>query len=278
MKGVLFILSILLTINSFSQYSFGVIGKINRTVTNYYLFNRYDKDCRLDYSTSLESRKERLFIIGDTLCKGTKNKCFLVVVDTSILWVEKVFVENYRGIENELTEIKKNIPGLRDRYLLAIKERSKIEIEDSLRAIEQIKTDKLIEDSLKKELDKSLTILRTKNIVLVDWSWNYPNEYSSFTEVKVQVINPFKQKIKYIWFSFKALNDVNDPVKDGISGATLKTVQGIGPIEYGGTGTYTFETVFYSKVIATLKMTQIKIQFFDGTTKLINNPIQLDSD
>ena len=59
---------------------------------------------------------------------------------------------------------------------------------------------------------------------------------------------------------------------------TEKTVQGIGPIDYSEKGSYNFESVLYSKVVESMKIKQIKIQFFDGTVKVISNPKSLNID
>lgn len=135
--------------------------------------------------------------------------------------------------------------------------------------------EKKYSDSVNAEADKTLKTLRDKNIVLVNWSFSYSNEYSSFVDIDINLINPYKQKIKYAYITFQAFNPVGDIVKSP-KGKTTETVTAIGPIEYSQDGTYKFENVFYSKVIDSMKITSIKIQFFDGTTKTIPFPKSLD--
>ena len=133
-------------------------------------------------------------------------------------------------------------------------------------------------DSLNKELDKIHAIYRQNNLFLLHWSWSYPNENSKFVDVDITVINPYKQKIKYVWFTFIAFNPVGDPIRNGINGKTEKIAKGIGPIKYGDKGSYNFESVFYSKVIDNIRVKQIKIQFFDGTFKIIVSPREVNKE
>lgn len=68
--------------------------------------------------------------------------------------------------------------------------------------------------------------------------------------------------IKYAYITVTAKN----PVQDKIG---TKTLQAIGPIKPGKGGSYSFETVFYSRAAKYLFMENIKIQYMDGTVKII---------
>lgn len=71
-----------------------------------------------------------------------------------------------------------------------------------------------------------------------------------------------KKRIKYIFTTVAALNAVGDPV-------SVKTLKSIGPIEPSESESYTFDTSFFSKIIERIKITGLKIQYFDGSIKII---------
>lgn len=86
------------------------------------------------------------------------------------------------------------------------------------------------------------------------------NEYT--TGFSISVANRAKKVIKYAWVTVTAFNAVDDPVG-------TKTVQGVGPVSPGEDGEWTFERVIYSKVVDYLRITGLKVQYMDGTQKLI---------
>ena len=288
MKSVLFIAFCLITNTTLSQKELFVKGypveKSKGFGINIFSDITYKKKCEVEYQTLKVAKDSVFYVIGDSSCGPDLFSNWYVIVYSNgkKYYSPKYQFKNTNILDSQISILNSTNTTVKDRINSALLEIEQINILRKKQEEEnkKIQYEKELQetDSLLKLFDKNMTILRNKNWVLYDWSWEYPNEYSSFTEVTVKVINPYKQRIKYIWFSFQAFNDVDDPVRDGITGATTKTVKGIGPIEYGGTGTYTFETVFYSKVIGKMKMTQIKIQFFDGTSKLIKNPTQLNSD
>lgn len=74
-----------------------------------------------------------------------------------------------------------------------------------------------------------------------------------------------KKKIKYIYTTITALNAVDDVIQ-------RKTLTSIGPIEPEDAGSYSFDKAFFSKLIESIRISQLKIQYFDGTTKILVNP------
>ena len=85
-------------------------------------------------------------------------------------------------------------------------------------------------------------------------------DYSS--GFKIVVGNHKNKTIKYVWITVNAINPVGDLV-------ATKTVRGIGPVTTGDFGTWTFDNVIYSKVVESLKITGIKIQYMDSSVKQI---------
>ena len=255
---------------------------------NTYLFTSLDLD-KCEGKNSIASKNKSFYIIGDTVCSRSSKLWYLILLDTSIVFLEKWFVKERSQADSSIKKFQASIPNLHERKFFASKEiirledeeRKRIEEEDKqaeLLAVQKEKEDRKSLDSLNKLMDQLMVTARSKNLVLYDWSWYYANEYSSFAEVDITIINPYRQKIKYLWFTFRAYNPVDDIIRDGVTGKSDKTVQGIGPIEYSDKGSYHFENVFYSKVIDKIKITQIKVQFFDGTYKVISNPNKIIRD
>ena len=233
-----------------------------------YLFSNYKIDnCNADYSNTVKVYDDDLFVIGDTACNEISSKSYIVVYKNKRFMVEKFYFNNSSDIDNTIQFAKRVNPNISLRERLAFD------------FVKKQTTSKLQElKGIRYQLDSLFKICRDRNLVLRKWSWSYASEKSSFVDLDISVINPYKQRIKYIWFTFKATNPVGDPAKDMRTGQSEKTVQGVGPIEYGNEGSYTFESLFYSKVIETIKVTKIKIQFFDGSEKIITNPLVFGSD
>ena len=270
------------TIVSNSQTVYSVIGQMYNE-EKAYLYSKVDTS-KCEYNgLSVISHDNNFFIIGDSSCNNGLNKWYMVFLDSQVVFAEKFYFKEVKLIDRQLSKIKSYTPELKERISNMPREIARVKQDDSIKAEketaiaigeekEREKQNKKTLDSLQKLIDANLAIYRVRNWVLWKWSWSYANEYSSFTDVDIELINPFKQKIKYLWITFTATNPVGDPVRDGISRATEKTVKGVGPIEYGDHGSYQFESVFYSKVIESMQIKQIKLQFFDGTFKTITKP------
>lgn len=285
MKLVLFISLCLLSNITHSQNIMYVKGyprdNSKSIAVNIFTEIASDPKCEVNYQTLKIANDSVFYIIGDSVCgPGIFSNCYVIAYTNGYKYYSpKYQFKNTAYLDSQIVILKSTSTTYKDRINSALLEIDSIKKLQAKQDEENVKTQIQKElkeiDSLQKVWDKYMTVLRGKNLVLYNWSWNYPNEYSSFTDVSIEVINPFKQKIKYISFTFQAFNAVDDPVKDGISGATLKSVKGIGPIGYGEKGSYKFESVFYSKIISTMRITQIKIQFFDGATKTITNPVSI---
>lgn len=116
-----------------------------------------------------------------------------------------------------------------------------------------------------KKVEEILDYYKKYPVSVYSWSWGSKNEYSNYKGVDVEFYNSSKKTIKYVHVTFQAVNSVGDP----ISGAT-KTVKGIGPIEPGSFGAYSFEDVWYSNTINKVKIIKIKVEYMDNTIKIIN--------
>lgn len=78
----------------------------------------------------------------------------------------------------------------------------------------------------------------------------------------ISINNMAKKTIKYIFYTITATNPVDDKVG-------TKTVKGIGPIKSNDSGSYEFENAIHSKAAHYLSLDLIKVEFMDGTFKVI---------
>ncbi|WP_185288015.1 hypothetical protein [Chryseobacterium lactis] len=95
----------------------------------------------------------------------------------------------------------------------------------------------------------------------------YPTDNISATGASFKILNLSKKTIKYIWFTVAGKNAVEDLVKS--DGSFYKTLRGIGPVEPHAGGSWSFDYVWLTDIIQTLKISTIKIQYMDGTFKTI---------
>lgn len=79
----------------------------------------------------------------------------------------------------------------------------------------------------------------------------------------INMLNLSSKSIKYVYMTVNIYNPVDDLIGK-------KTVRGIGPIEGNSNASFSFENVMYSNIATKLSLETIKLQFFDGTTKLLS--------
>ena len=118
----------------------------------------------------------------------------------------------------------------------------------------------------KSEINELLNAINTtasKGLTILDWSVVDESEYTKGTGVKIQVLNPTKKDIKYIWFTLQGYNPVSDPV------GALITLRAVGPIKPDSSGEYSFEYTWHSDIVETAKFKKIRVQYMDGTQKTI---------
>lgn len=151
------------------------------------------------------------------------------------------------NIDWKIKEAKKREKGLN------------IEI-DSLRHIDSIlnikknKNDSIkYEKSIQNELDKGL-----RNKLQITEFTITGNDYQ--VGFNIGIANYVKKTIKYSYITIAGYNDVKDI-------EAKKTFKCVGPINFVTTANYSFENAFYSKVITSLKITKIQIEYMDGSKK-----------
>lgn len=151
-----------------------------------------------------------------------------------------------------------------------------------LKSLDSIQQDALLEsllsilkgktDAIKKELQEKVKPYLAKgklNGMLIGKSNVFDvSEYTEGTGYEVSFANTSKKTIKYIWFSVKGINAVDDVV-------SIKTVKGIGPIKTDEVASYSFDYMWLTDIVERSRLTTIKIQYMDGTIKQIVKPNDL---
>jgi len=79
----------------------------------------------------------------------------------------------------------------------------------------------------------------------------------------ISLSNFGNKTIKYVFITVTSTNPVHDKVG-------TKTVKAVGPIKPDETGSYEFEDIIYSTTAKYLSIDNVKIQYMDGTIKLIS--------
>ncbi|WP_231464786.1 hypothetical protein [Pedobacter sp. Leaf132] len=82
------------------------------------------------------------------------------------------------------------------------------------------------------------------------------------TGIRFSVFNFSKKKIKYVYATVSAINPVGDLV-------SKKVATGVGPILAGESASYSFDNLFFSRVAERVKISVLKVLYFDGTSKTL---------
>jgi hypothetical protein len=126
---------------------------------------------------------------------------------------------------------------------------------------EKIKQERLAKSEKNKQ---ELLMYISKNDLFI-LSHSFPEaDNLKYPGFRISIFNSKKTKtIKYIWFTLTAYNAVDD-----VEGT--KTVQAIGPVYPLKIADYEYDIVFRSNVVDYCKITNIKIQYMDGSVTLFN--------
>jgi len=131
------------------------------------------------------------------------------------------------------------------------------------------------------EVEGALNTLKSKSkygLAILTASIYDISEYTEGTGFSITIYNPTKKTIKYVTTTFIGYNAVKDPVKDFRTRSTQLTLRGVGPIEPGESVTYTRDYAWMTDLVETFKITSVKVQYMDGSTKMIKDPKQIRID
>ena len=252
MKKLLFLLSLFLITWSFAQTSKDSI--LFFTSSSASIYPVMGSDCYpVGSSNKKYSPKNLLFITNISECNryGTKKDVLEVYFDGSKHYLLADNTETnifmLKGNESSLDDFKKLIVNRNAQ--------AKDSADHYAKIISEVYMRKLIKESSEKITSKKkygIGILKAN-----------PTEDYSMTGADFRIINFSKKTIKYITFNFYGKNAVNDRVGANVSR------KGIGPIEELQTGTWSFDTVWLTDIVQTLKLISVNIIYMDGSTKAI---------
>ncbi len=103
---------------------------------------------------------------------------------------------------------------------------------------------------------------KKKGLIIYDREIYDTSEYSEGTGFKVSIINTSNKIIKYISFAVIGYNPVNDMVRG------TPIVRGVGPIKPWALSEYNWEYMWFTDLVQTHKIKQVKIQYMDGSIKI----------
>jgi hypothetical protein len=113
---------------------------------------------------------------------------------------------------------------------------------------------------------------KVKGLMIVKNRIYDESEYTSGTSLEVEFYNPTKKVVKYITISYAGYNAVDDIVTDPIRRKSILSQRFIGPIKPEENATYEIKYAWMTDIVQSFKITSIKVEYMDGTIKIINKP------
>lgn len=107
---------------------------------------------------------------------------------------------------------------------------------------------------------------------------NDESEFTEWTGLKITFSNLSNKTIKYIWTSIVGYNSVGDKVVDRKKKVSSIQVQSVSPIKPNNDAEFEFNYISLTDLVDNAKITYIKVQYMDGTTKTINHPAEITLD
>ena len=264
MKTFLFLLFFSLINSVFSQsiltYNSKIIGvtKDNEILATTFLNNK-------GYKSGAEFKippKSKVYIIGVKSFKMESGRMFdyyeiAYLGNSYFIYKEDLsLVDNQYNFELLLKDSILKTDSFK-KFNISNSDLDRVELE-----IENIK--------LKLDVYKFIDLCRSKGLVVISNSVFNESEYTDGKSFSFEVINLSKKKIKYITFNVIGYNAVDDKVID--RGKYLKSIKGVGPINYDEKAYYSFKYVWLTDLVEYTKVVNIKIEYMDGSSKIIDNP------
>jgi len=254
MKKILFLVIVLL--NSFNNYSqndsIGLIIGFNTEST--FIYENITEYCTETGSKFISP--SALVVCGIKKCEryGSENKYF------EIMYRGKNYFIPWRNVnfKDESINYYQRIENLPDSAYLNYRQYANYV--------------GLIYHSEKfNEIIKKMDGNKLKGLTILSWSPFDMSEYTDGTGARFEVYNPTKKTIKYISFTVRGYNPVDDPItaKNGQYSISLK---GVGPIAPEESAKYSWDYIWFSGAFSYAKITYISITYMDGTIKNIENP------
>lgn len=133
----------------------------------------------------------------------------------------------------------------------------------------------------KKRLMEAASFLdnyKQNGLAILSWRLNDESEFTEGTGLKITFSNRSNKTIKYIWTSIVGYNSVGDKVVDPKKRVSSIQVKSVGPIRPNNSAEFEFNYIWFTDLVDNAKITYIKVQYMDGTTKTINHPVEITLD
>jgi hypothetical protein len=138
------------------------------------------------------------------------------------------------------------------------------------KAIESYSKD--LNNNRKREFQTYLEKQKSVGIILMNYSVEDVSEVTDGVTAMFEVFNPTNKSIKYVTFYVSGINAVGDKVYNIRQQNNISEFRGIGPIKSNESASYEWEYAWFTDVVETLKINKVKIQYMDGSVKLVTNP------
>jgi len=140
--------------------------------------------------------------------------------------------------------------------------------EDSLRSVSSHDMEVLRKSRVLNVKEKSEQLIKKANGFILVNIENVFSEYGT-SGAAFRISNCSGKRIKYVEFSLKALNEVGDQV------GKIEKVEGIGFVEPGTIASWSFDKVWNSDVISSVRIWDVKVTYEDGTIISRSNMVPL---
>lgn len=247
MIRILFILT--LVILPFFGFGQGINGTIYREAFG----GKRGIDCIINAEVPF-SKGDVLKLYQIDSCKNS----FIILFENRIISVEKKFFNNADSL-NKM--ILRDSAKLNEYFNITRAIIEKHELENELKALENGIA----------EIKKITAKVEARGISVVDFKVNDESDVTEGTGLEFSIMNSTKKTIKYIFMTVIGYNAVDDPVIDNLRGSKM-SIKCVGPLEQQKIGRYGFEYVWFTDLVEYAKIVSLKIQFMDGSIKIIPNP------
>lgn len=245
------------------------------------------------YNISLETANT-FFFNKETFLKDFKklDKTAKTILENTNLQLNLDYYDNIREETRKMEEKKRleqeeKIRVEKEKQRLEEERLAKIKAQKLADGLNKAYNDSLTNNELKFKIGQlnkliksqdSLVDLKIKTginnggILITQFSFS-TSDYG-VVDLTLGIQNVSKKRIKYVTFKLQPLNSVDDPVE------YEKSFKGIGFIEPGTEGVWSFENAWFSDVIETLSLKNITLVYEDGSSKSVSKigEIRIDDD
>jgi hypothetical protein len=111
---------------------------------------------------------------------------------------------------------------------------------------------------------------KTSPVTILDWTYNI--DYVGGVEWNFRIKNNTDKQIKYVTLQWDCYNAVGDLIYDEIGWKSYVRVRFTGPLDaYSTSGSKRNTDKFYNHNLKSYKMTEIIVEYMDGTTEKVTN-------